>query len=293
MVTRVFCIGNGESRAPVDLIRLRPHGKIYGCNGLYRDFTPDVLCAVDHAIMHEVYHSGYCDKNETWLRDWVPLPGLTFKAVVYGGIGGDDLKLAEEHLPLTKSVTQNEKGDRQNFVFHGSNLAGRVSVIKRLKEKPGQEERLQKEINHRGIFVSWINPDDKANCLRDLDTKAMRDRGWACGASSGWVALKQNPDLKELYLIGHDLKSDTHKINNMYKGTNCYGLPEASAIPSTNWITQWKTLMNEFPKVQFIKVNPKGDDGSTPVNSKIDEWHQCKNLKYMNFDKLNENFNCK
>jgi hypothetical protein len=79
----------------------------------------------------------------------------------------------------------------------------------------------------------------------------------------------------------------------MYKGTNCYGLPEASPIPSTNWITQWKTLMNEFPKVQFIKVNPKGDDGSTPVNSKIDEWYQCKNLKYMNFDKLNENFNCK
>ena len=28
MATRVFCIGNGESRAPIDLIRLRPHGKI-------------------------------------------------------------------------------------------------------------------------------------------------------------------------------------------------------------------------------------------------------------------------
>ena len=39
----VFCIGNGQSRAPVDLIKLRPQGKIYGCNGLYRDFTPDVL----------------------------------------------------------------------------------------------------------------------------------------------------------------------------------------------------------------------------------------------------------
>ena len=43
MAKRVFCIGNGESRAPIDLIKLRPHGKIYGCNGLYRDFTPDVL----------------------------------------------------------------------------------------------------------------------------------------------------------------------------------------------------------------------------------------------------------
>lgn len=286
MANRVFCIGNGESRAPVDLIRLRPHGKIYGCNGLYRDFTPDVLCAVDHAIMHEVYHSGYCDNNETWLRDWVPLPGITFKSTVYGGVSEEDIKLAEEHLPLTESIKQNERGERPNFVFHGSNLAGQISVIKKTKEKT------QKKINHRGIFVSWINPDDKANCLRDIDKKTMRDRGWACGASSGWVALKQNPNLKELYLIGHDLKSDTHKVNNMYKGSDCYALPEAGPIPSTNWITQWKTLMSEYPKVKFIKVNPKGNDGSTEVNSTITEWNTQKNISYITFDKLNETFNC-
>ena len=41
MTDRVFCIGNGESRASIDLIKLRPHGKIYGCNGLYRDFKPE------------------------------------------------------------------------------------------------------------------------------------------------------------------------------------------------------------------------------------------------------------
>ena len=285
-MNRVFCIGNGESRAPVDLIRLRPHGKIYGCNGLYRDFTPDVLTAVDHAIMHEVYHSGYCDNNETWLRDWVPLPGMAFKSTVYGGVSEEDMILAEEHLPLTESVKQNERGDRANFVLHGSNLAGQISVIKKTKEK------IKKKINHRGTFISWINPDDKANCLRDLDIKAFRDRGWACGASSGWVALKQNPDLKELYLIGHDLKSDTDNVNNMYKGSDCYALPEAGAIPSTNWIIQWKTLMIEFPKVKFIKVNPKGNDGSTAVNSTIVEWSAQKNISYITFDKLNETFNC-
>jgi hypothetical protein len=40
-----------------DLQTLRPHGKIYGCNALYRDFTPDHLTAVDHGIMHEIYNS--------------------------------------------------------------------------------------------------------------------------------------------------------------------------------------------------------------------------------------------
>ena len=47
MAKTIFCIGNGQSRAPVDLIKLRPQGKIYGCNALYRDFKPDVLVAVD------------------------------------------------------------------------------------------------------------------------------------------------------------------------------------------------------------------------------------------------------
>jgi hypothetical protein len=37
MAKRVFCIVNGESRKGIDLSQLRPHGKIYGCNALYRD----------------------------------------------------------------------------------------------------------------------------------------------------------------------------------------------------------------------------------------------------------------
>ena len=40
-IKRVFAIGNGESRKSIDLNELRPHGIIYGCNALYRDFQPD------------------------------------------------------------------------------------------------------------------------------------------------------------------------------------------------------------------------------------------------------------
>ena len=82
MAKTIFCIGNGESRSPVDLIKLKSQSKIYGCNGLYRDFTPDVLCSVDGQMMHEIYHSGYGDKNELWLRDWNPIPGVTYNLVV-------------------------------------------------------------------------------------------------------------------------------------------------------------------------------------------------------------------
>ena len=85
-MSNVFCIGNGASRKNFNLEKLRPHGKIYGCNALYRTFTPDVLTAVDHGIMHEIYHSGYCEKNETWFRDWNKLPGHIYESMVYTGL---------------------------------------------------------------------------------------------------------------------------------------------------------------------------------------------------------------
>ena len=283
MTNRVFCIGNGESRQSLDLIKFRPHGKIYGCNALYRDFTPDVLCAVDHGIMHEIYQSGYCDKNETWLRNWTPVPATTYHMLVYGSMKNDDKELIDKYQ---SNKMENNRGDRQEFVFHGSNLAGKVQILKSKLEK---KEVVEKEVNHTSTYVSWVNSNDKANSLSDL-VEGQPDRGWACGASSGRVALVREKDLEEVYLIGHDLVSNTHKINNMYKGTKFYGVPEAGPIPSVNWINQWKTLMTEYPKVQFYKVNPDGDSGKTPVSSIISEWTGIKNLKYISFQNTLDKF---
>ena len=54
MSSKLFLIGNGESRKGFDLTKLKNHIKIYGCNGLYRDFTPDGLVSVDPE-----YHARY------------------------------------------------------------------------------------------------------------------------------------------------------------------------------------------------------------------------------------------
>ena len=284
MAERVFCIGNGESRAPIDLIKLRPHGKIYGCNGLYRDFTPDVLTVVDGPMMHEVYQSGYCENNETWLRDWNAMPEMMYNGVVYANLTPNQIDIAKKNF----KIYENKKGDSEFFVFHGSAISGQVNIIKRMEVG---EQVEKKEINHTGCYVSWVKwQKDKANNIKDINN-CNRDRGWACGASSGWVALNQNKDLKELYLIGHDLYSNTDTVNNMYKSTQNYANEKNKPIPSVNWINQWAELMREFPKVKFIKVNPDGIRGNTNVNSNIKEW-SSKNLDYMNFDKLNETFNC-
>ena len=68
-MTKVFCIGNGESRLGYDLNKLRKYGNIYGCNAIYRDFMPDVLTAVDQGIMHEIYHAGVAQKIPCYFRD--------------------------------------------------------------------------------------------------------------------------------------------------------------------------------------------------------------------------------
>tara|TARA_B100000900_G_scaffold171918_1_gene146101 strand:+ start:44 stop:910 length:867 start_codon:yes stop_codon:yes gene_type:complete len=282
MVKTVFCIGNGQSRSPVDLIKLRPHGKIYGCNGLYRDFTPDVLCSVDGPMMHEIYQSGYADNNETWFRDWNPIPGMTYDMVVYANLTPEEIEVAKKNF----KIYENKREDRQEFVFHGSAISGQVNIIKRIA---GGEQIEKKHINHTGCYVSWINPNDKAHTYKDLSDG--KDKGWACGATSGWVALNQNKDLEEIYLIGHDLKSNDDFINNMYKSTQNYGDAKNKPIPDVNWISQWHTLMQEFPKVKFIKVNPKGIKGGDNINSTIPEW-KSKNLEYINFDELNKRFSC-
>lgn len=56
-MTNAFIIGNGVSRKSIDLTRL--NGITYGCNAIYRDFTPDYLVAVDPAMIEEILNSTY------------------------------------------------------------------------------------------------------------------------------------------------------------------------------------------------------------------------------------------
>jgi hypothetical protein len=73
-MTRAFVCGNGISRQAVDLTQLRPLGKIYGCNGLYRDFEPDCLVATDKPIAETIQNSGYSATHRFHTRK--PIHGL-------------------------------------------------------------------------------------------------------------------------------------------------------------------------------------------------------------------------
>ena len=282
-VKRVFCIGNGESRQGFDLEQLRKHGTIYGCNAIYRDFMPDVLTAVDHGIMHEIYHAGVAQKIPCYFRDWTKVPAMTYEPMLYGGM--DKLE-ADEHL---KNVLKsNEQGDSKQYVMHGSNIQGIVNMIKREPEKFKKDmlHLEKKEINHATIKVSWIKEPDYSVSLTDIMTEKdkPRDHGWACGASAGYVAIhREKPD--EVYLIGHDLYSTTDKVNNLFKSTKHYVSKENGPTPAINWIKQWYTLADWFPDIKFIKIN-RSNDGRDIVNGPIDEWKERKNIIYADYSTL-------
>jgi hypothetical protein len=70
--TQAVAIGNGESRLSFDLNYIASHQggllgtnrlQSYGCNALYRDFTPDFLVATGKDIVDEIANSGYTENN--------------------------------------------------------------------------------------------------------------------------------------------------------------------------------------------------------------------------------------
>lgn len=73
-MTTAFVLGNGVSRKNINLLVLKEVGKIYGCNALYREFTPDVLVATDRPIATAIQESGYSAKNIFYTRR--PIDGL-------------------------------------------------------------------------------------------------------------------------------------------------------------------------------------------------------------------------
>lgn len=57
MISGAIVIGNGESRAKFDITSLKGHGKIYGCNAIYRDYPKlcDRIVSVNEPMYQEIF----------------------------------------------------------------------------------------------------------------------------------------------------------------------------------------------------------------------------------------------
>ena len=132
---QVFIIGNGESRIGFDLERLRSYGKIYGCNLLWKEFTPDALVAIDERVMHPTYWSGYPIGNVCWFRDWRPMPGEAYELLTDSSIISED-----PDLDMTDYLFTNSRNDSTEFVMHGTHKDKAREVEDMYREKDPDNE---------------------------------------------------------------------------------------------------------------------------------------------------------
>lgn len=149
-----FVLGNGTSRKPIDPEEIKPYGKIYGCNALYRMFRPDYLVAVDVKMILEINKAGFQHDNEVWTnpnksyhniknlnifhpsKGWSSGPTALWLAAQHSYnkifILGFDYKGLENGKKLNNMYadTKNYKKSTEGATFFGNWLRQTASVIK-------------------------------------------------------------------------------------------------------------------------------------------------------------------
>ena len=267
----IFCIGNGESRKDFDLEKLRPHGKIYGCNGLYRDFVPDVLVAMDYNICHEIYRSGYAFEHPVYLKAWEKNPHTMYEKLFYPETVTKFLGDIDDVNNYTDEWVW--KGEKKRFFVCWAN---NVDVMKKFREdnKDWHEDdfKLHFGEDQEGYKITWTKKKDKVMGLGKYQQEKTN--------AGVLIALMAADVSNKVYLVGYDYKSKNDKVNNLYKGTVGYVGPNAKAVQPDNWIAHTKRLLNKYEKHEFIHV---GDN--------IEELDERDNWTNISYDELDERIN--
>ena len=290
--SKVICLGNGESRIGLDLPDLQQRVVVYGCNALYRDFTPDYLVCCDIEMSHEIYRSGYCQDNVVYFRDWSRLPGEAYEQLVTPShISQQDI------IDLESFVHESPRVEGWNeFVMSGQDLDRlrqiREDYLTKVRENGVDVHPSNIDIvlgdKRAGLWITWVAPEDKVRKTESLPGNS--DYSFCSGALCNLFASLEETT-KELYLVGMDLYSETENVNNVYKGTDCYIKEDGGMIPPENWIKQHQLVFEKFPHIQYYKVNPKSLKDFDRINRVIEEWEGIPNLNYITHEEMYERIN--
>ena len=154
-----FCFGNGNSRKGIDIEQYKKYGKVVGCNAIYRDYTPDILVALDSSINHEIYRSGYCFENTSFLGYWTPIPSF----------------IAETMLLEQKGRVDVEFNGCQEAVYHGAD--GVFTFMQGVGKNPGT------------TYVTGTK-EDKVQTIEPL----INDFAYATGTRSIYLSCEMGAD---------------------------------------------------------------------------------------------------
>lgn len=119
-MTQAFVLGNGISRQNIVLSQLQSHGKIYGCNALYKEFAPDVLVATDTPIAMQIQQSGYAKTHCFYTRKPIEnLGGLLLPKKYFGYSSGPNaVALAAQDNNYTIYLLGFDMGPTENNTFN-------------------------------------------------------------------------------------------------------------------------------------------------------------------------------
>ena len=122
------------------------------------------------------------------------------------------------------------------------------------------QEALHAQINLKDTLI-YTRPDwyPRFQTLRVRQVPDLPYKGdqrwdepfqWGSGPYAVLIAAMYTK-LKEVKLIGFDLKSKTKKVNNIYKDTPNYDSADKRAVDPRYWIHQIGMVIECFPKIQF------------------------------------------
>ena len=185
MAKVAWIIGNGPSRQQVKLNKLE--GTTFGCNALYRDFTPDYLVSGDAGVIKEICAKGYPKENKCIFPDWSPVPRDFIDMIVE---------------PMRNDGYSVEESNPDNHKY--------VQIF-------GNEHEGSKQVHVIGCDPLW-----KIQNMRGTEDDTEFGVNFFCGSQAMLQASIMGFD--EIGLIGFDsiwnFKSNTYQ--NIYAGTKNY-----------------------------------------------------------------------
>jgi len=230
MSENVFVLGNGPSRKNIDPSKL--DGTVIGCNACYRDFTPDVICAIDAGIISEIIKSDFDGECYFTHNSWNLLPAESYDALK-SGLNG-------------KEKETYRRFDDEHFVY----ISG-----------------LNEDCSGKENYIIWLRRG-KEDKIRNIGTEVL---GWSTGTSALHIACKDFTcdDYEKIYLLGFDHNNDYY--DNIYADTKHYFNRDSKRINShpmshgwkdeyNKWNKQIFQVIKEHPTLEFIWVNYRGDD---------------------------------
>jgi hypothetical protein len=217
-----FCFGNGNSREGIDIEQYKKYGTVVGCNAIYRDYTPDMLVSLDSKMSHEIYRSGYCFENTTWLGDWTSIPSV----------------VAENMLLEQKGIIDFEFKGCPEAVYHYDNVEN-TTYITGIKED--KVRNIEPNINdiaygtgNKSIYLSCEMEADEVYIIgHDLEL----DNNIYAGTNA-YAQHTTDTLVPKAWTLQHKITFDTFKFTKFYKvSSNNIEIEEWKECENLEYIT--------------------------------------------------------